>query len=994
MSTSETALPYRRKLIEVALPLEEINRESSREKSIRHGHPSTLHLWWARRPLAACRAVLFASLVDDPGADPVQAGDPAAVRKRRAELLRLIEALVKWENADRAGVIRAARAEIAACVASRKIERGELKGTDPIAGEGNRRDPVRRIATREAHPSVVNAFLARHAPPVLDPFAGGGSIPLEAQRLGLRTFALDLNPVAVLVNKALVEIPPRFAGRPPVNPEHRALPEDERRLSRFPGASGLARDVRHYGRWLRDEARRRIGHLYPRVRITPDLVRERPDLAAYEGRELTVIAWLWARTVASPNPAMGRAPIPLVRSLWLSRKKDREAYIRLEVNRARRRFELSVRSGRPAGGLDPSAGTIGRSGGTCIYSGDPVPLRYIRAEAKAGRMGSRLMAIVARGERGRIYLPPLGGHAATSTAPLPGGYPDTAIPEQALGFRVQLYGMDRHHKLFTPRQLTALVTLSDLVSVARDSVRHDDPEHDPDYADAVATYLALAVDKVVDRNTTLCTWESGMERIRGTFGRQALPMVWDFAETNPLGGAGGDIHGASVSLAEVLERLPAGGVAEARQFDATSLDRLDLGTPCLVSTDPPYYDNIGYADLSDFFYAWLRRSLSPLYPDLFPTLMTPKESELIATPFRHRGDRNAARAFFEKGMVRAMRGLRAASCPETPATVYYAFKQSERDRRTGDPTAASTGWETMLTGLIRAGFAITGTWPVRSELTTRNVGRGTNALASSIVLVCRPRSPAAETVTRRAFLHALRAELPRAIEDLTHGNVAPVDLAQAAIGPGMAVFSRYAGVLDADGTPMRVRTALELINRQLDETLATHDGDLDPATRWAVDWFAHHAHDAGPFGEALTLATAKGVSVDGLAAAGIVESRRGKVRLRKRAELAEAREPRTDRRPTAWELTHHLIHTLTSNGEAEAARRMRELASADAACVENAKELAYRLYAICEQRERAEEARGYNALVAAWPEIIRRANRDRAFQPSADRDPPRGDLGP
>jgi len=461
-------------------------------------------------------------------------------------------------------------------------------------------------------------------------------------------------------------------------------------------------------------------------------------------------------------------------------------------------------------------------------------------------------------------------------------------------------------------------------------------------------------------------------------------MVWDYAETNPFGGAGGDILGTSVSLAEVLEKLPARGAAEARQVDATSITNRDVDAPCLVSTDPPYYDNIGYADLSDFFYVWLRRSLHARYPDLLPTLMTPKASELIATPFRHGGDKDAARRFFEDGMARTLQALRRISSPDTPVTVYYAFKQSERDRGAEDPAVASTGWEALLTGLIGAGFAVTGTWPVRSELTTRNVGRGTNALASSIVLVCRPRPPAAKPATRREFLSALKTELPRAIEDLTHGNVAPVDLAQAAIGPGMAVFSRYARVLDPDGSAMPVRTALALINRALDETLAAHEGDLDPATRWAVEWFTHHGHDEGPYGDALTLATAKGVGVDGLAAAGLVRSRRGRVRLLEGPEPSGGPDPPAPGPRTVWEVTHRLIRSLETRGETGAARLVREAGSAGAASVENARALAYRLYSISEANDRAEEALGYNALVAAWPEILRLANQESELEPTGD----------
>lgn len=687
---------YRKKLIEVALPLQAINLESAREKSIRHGHPSTLHLWWARRPLATCRAVLFASLVDDPSARPEEFPTEEAQERERQRLFRIIEQLVKWDNSTNETVLSAARAEI-------------LRSTN-----GN-------------------------PPPVLDPFCGGGSIPLEAQRLGLEAHGSDLNPVAVLITKSLIEIPPKFAGMTPVNPDGRAKGAGVA----WRGATGLADDVRYYGQWMRDEAYKRIGHLYPKVRLPRD----------HGGGEATVIAWLWARTVKCPNPACG-AQMPLARSFALSTKKGREAWVEPVVDRSTTPY--SIRFKVKVGG-DALEGTVNRRGAVCLASRTPVPFDYVRAEGRAGRIGQQLMAVVAHGQSGRTYLSPSDEHAPVATVEPPEDVPDTNLPEQALGFRVQLYGMTKHRDLFTSRQLVALTTLSDLVTEVREMVledaraagRTDDLRGIDEggmgaqaYADSVSTYLALSLDKMAARNNALSTWESGMGRLASAFGMQTISMKWDFAETNPFAGAGGDFLGSAHSLAEVLDSLRPGSSGTARQTDATQA--IDYVRHPLVSTDPPYYDNIGYADLSDFFYVWLRRSLQSVYPGLFGTIATPKSQELIAGAHRFGGDRRQAQSFFETGLGTAFEQIRQGGHAEYPLAVYYAFRQAESEGQVGNGSAipispVSTGWETMLEGLLRAGFQITGTWPVRTEQPKRMRDKDANALTSSIVLVCRAR---------------------------------------------------------------------------------------------------------------------------------------------------------------------------------------------------------------------------------------------------------------
>ncbi|MDD3925572.1 MAG: DUF1156 domain-containing protein [bacterium] len=949
---------YRKKLIEVALPLEAINKASAREKSIRHGHPSTLHLWWARRPLAAARAVIFSQMVDDPSAYPEKFLDEESQEVERQRLFRLIEDLVKWENTTNEEVLSRARDEIwkswrATCADNRD------------------------------HPRAAELFDPDKLPAFHDPFAGGGALPLEAQRLGLEAYASDLNPVAVLINKAMIEIPPKFAGRAPVNPEARS----EKRLiaQTWRGAQGLADDVRYYGQWMRDEAERRIGHLYPKVEITDEMARERPDLKPYVERRLTVIAWLWARTVKSPNPAFAHVDVPLASTFMLSTKPGREAYVEPVIDGDSYRFVVKV--GKPEGVEAIKRGTTAgkRSAFRCLMSNVPVTYDHIRHEGKAGRMGVRLMAIVAEGERGRVYLSPTPEHEAIARQAQPVWKPEMVLPDNPRDFKTPNYGLTTYGDLFTPRQLVALTTFSDLVGEARERVKQDalaagmtDVSAGIDagglgaaaYADAVAVYLAFALSKQADLGNSLCRWEPIAQCPRQLFGRQAIPMIWDFAEGNPLGNSSGSwsvfMDGIVKAFAKSFEAITAFFRGTAQQADAA---RQVISKGKIVSTDPPYFDNIGYADLSDFFYVWLRRSLKLIYLDLFATLAVPKAEELVATPYRH-GGKEQAEIFFMSGMTRAMHRLAEQAHQAFPITIYYAFKQAESD---SDMGTASTGWETFLDAVIQAGLAVTGTWPMRTENISRMIGQGTNALASSIVLVCHPRPADAPTATRRQFMEALREELPDALAHLQHGNIAPVDLTQASIGPGMAVYTRYARVLDAEGKALSVREALTLINQTLDEVLAEQEGDFDADSRWALAWFEQFGFDDGEYGVAEILSTAKNTSVAGMVEGGILASRGGRVRLLRPAELPADWNPDTDRRLTVWETVHHLIRALEGGGENAAATLVAALGD----LAEVARELAYRLYTLCERKKRAQEALSYNALVQSWPEIVRLAREDK-----------------
>ncbi len=945
-----------KKLIEVALPLDDINEACAREKSIRHGHPSTLHLWWARRPLAAARAVIFGQLVNDPASlweiqNPGQKPSPqqrGGFTQRRTHLFELISDLVKWESTTDEEILKRARAEI--------------------------RQSWREVCALNAdHPDASTLFDPEKMPGLHDPFAGGGTIPLEAQRLGLDAYASDLNPVAVLINKAMIEIPPKFAGRPPVHPHARR----EAQLQTWKGAQGLAEDVRRYGAWMREEAEKRIGHLYPKVKVTGEMAAERPDLKAMVGRDLTVIAWLWARTVKSPNPAFSHVDVPLVSSFVLATKEGKEAWVQPAVEGDAYRFV--VRTGVPPEDANEGTKAAGRGANfRCVLSGSAIDGDYIKAEGQAGRMGARLLAIVAEAQRGRVYLDPSPEQEAVAAEAKPEWKPDVAFFQQALGFRVGNYGMTKWSDLFTDRQIVALTTFSDLVGDARSRAERDAIATGlPDdgvgleeggsgaqaYGEAIGAYLQFATSKAADRNSALCVWEPQMNRMRGTFGRQAIAMVWDFVETNPLAGAGGDLYGTAHSLSEVLDKFIGVSAGNVQQMDA---QRQPISIGKFVSTDPPYYDNIGYADLSDFFYVWLRRSLREVFPTLFATMTVPKAEELVATPSRH-GSKDKAETFFLDGMTEAMHRVAVQAHPSAPITIYYAFKQAETKGGTG---TSSTGWETFLEAVLTAGLALTGTWPMRTELGNRMRSSDSNALASSIVLVCRKRPDTAATISRREFLRELNAVLPLALDEMTKGAgedrspVAPVDLSQAIIGPGMAVFSKYAAVLEADGTPMSVKTALQLINRFLAED------DFDGDTQFCLHWFDQHGWAEGAYGDADVLARAKATSVGGLDQAGVLVSGGGKVRLRKFGEYPETWDPRTDKRLPVWEALHQLIRAFRKDGETGAGQILGAVKSK----TEAIRQLAYRLYTLCERRGWAEDARAYNDLVTSWTAIETVAN--------------------
>lgn len=939
--TEEYPIYSPRKLIEVALPLDAINAASQSEKRnpFLKAHPRSFHQYWARRPHTAARAVLFAQLVNDPGYQQgggfkygMNKNDAAKERKR---LFGILEELVLWDSTNNEQVLNKARHEI-------------LRSWREVC------------VLNKDHPDASRLFDPEQLPGLHDPFAGGGTIPMEAQRLGVEAYASDLNPVSVVINKAMIEIPAAFKELPPLSVSKKSLLKEKH----WPGLSGLSQDVESYGEWVRVEAVKRLGALYPAIPIESSMTAGRDDLSKYVGSTLPLIAYIWARTVRSPNPAFSTHEVPLASTFVLSSKTGKEAYILPVVQGGDYRFE--IRLGKPPNADETKKGTKSSRGANfrCLLSGVPIDGDYVKSEGMAGRLGAKLMAVVAEGVRSRVYLPPSPELERLASTTNPTWEPSTPLPDDIRNFWTANYGLTQFSHLFTKRQLNTLTTFIDLIAEVRerilaDAQQRDDytsvPHRPKAYADAIAVYLALATSRWSDNSNAIASWNYSNQNMRVCFTRQSIPMSWDFAEISPFSSMGGWYTTVKNSAAIIASMNPAatGHVSqEDARVQTTSNEKI-------VSTDPPYYDNVTYSDLSDFFYVWLRKSLGGVYPNLFATMTAPKEDELIAAPYRH-GGKEAAEQFFLSGMTGAMHRLAEQSHPAFPITIYYAFKQSESQQ---DGTS-STGWQTFLEAVSSAGLTIVGTWPIRTEKTT-GTKTGVNALASSIVLVCQKRPSDAASVSRRSFIRELNQVLPEALDEMTKGigdeqsPVAPVDLSQAIIGPGMAVFSRYAAVLEADGEPMTVRTALQLINRFLAED------DFDKDTQFCLHWFEQHGWDEGAFGQADVLARAKATAVDALDEAGVIESGGGSVRLLRWSEYPSDWDPTNDSRTPVWEALHHLIRGLKQGGESEAGKLLAGVQSQ----AEAARQLAYRLYTLCERKGWAEDAGAYNELITSWSGI-------------------------
>ena len=796
-----------KRLIEVSLPLAKISQQSAREKSIRHGHISTLHIWWARRPLAAMRAAIFAALIPAP--------DDDAERER---LERLIAAIVDWDQVK--------------------------------AGNSQ--------AIEEARARIRRAFPDR-PPRLLDPFMGGGATGLEALRLGCETHALELNPVAHLIELCTLVYPQRYGSGETEEQRRtgdRRSPTADRRQLTLPGSAPtggggrtLADDVRHWGRWVLERAREEIGHLY----------------ANPTGDE-TIVGYLWARTVRCPNPACG-AEMPLVRQWWLAKTKRRKIALRPRVNREARRitFEvIDVGAQHAAPDFDPGRGTSSRGHATCLACGQVADVTYIRAEGKAGRMGEMPLAVIYEQEKtGKGYRPfteqdeELFQKALTLLGELDENAPDEPLPPVGtLGFRVQRYGLTRWGDLFNARQTLALLTFSRQVRAAHEAMLAEGM--DPERAKAVTTYLSVIVDRLADYNTTLCTWHNTGEKINHTFGRQALPMIWDYTELNPFSGATGDWSGAMAWITRVIEHAArtSGRPAIARQGTATRLPWPDGHFDALI-TDPPYYDAVPYADLSDFFYVWLKRSIGFLHPKVFRTPLTPKSAEIIQEPARHDDDATA-KAFYEREMTRAFAEARRVLRPDGVFVVVFAHKS----------TAA---WETLLNSLLEAGLVVTASWPLHTERPGRLRAHESAALASSIFIVCRARVAGGE-----GYFDDVREELAATIRErldfFWRQDIRGADFFISAIGPAVSVFGRYRRVYRLDGSEVGVGELLNLVQAMVSEYAldrilnggGTQVGGVDAPTRYYILHRWAYGRGKIPFDDAMRLAMALGADVSAL----------------------------------------------------------------------------------------------------------------------------------
>lgn len=884
----------KKKLIEVSLPLEVINQACLDESSVpRRGHTSTLHPWWAKRPLAACSAVIYSSIIDDPSNYlPAKEAD-----KERKRLFKIIEDFIRWEN------------------------RGNTKYT---------------IKVREE----IGKFIKDNKTILIDPFSGRGNIPFEAQRLGINVVSSDYNPVAVIIEKGVVEIPSKLMNRKPINLQDKNSFLKEN----WTGCKALARDVKFYGTWIHEEAKKRLKKYFD-----------------YSGNSFPSV-FIWFKIIKCPNPACA-CEIPLTASFWLSRRKNRLSYIKPII------FDGNLKGyDIIKGDNNAPKGTVARNGATCVVCDTTIPLNYLREQARKGNIKHELIATIEDSRNGRIYRIATEKDKSLAENINLDWIPSGKMPKASSGLRIQKYGIEEYSQIFSTRQLKVLTTYADLIKEVSEKISKES-NGDIEYARAIKLYLAFALDKLAAWNSTICSWIPSIEGIKWTFPRHSLQRSWDFTEINPLGNPPGNWINHVEWVAEFLEQYPDKmAVGQVKQLDATKY--VQEGDCVICSTDPPYYDNIAYADLSDFFYIWLRRVLQDDYPDIFSTMLTPKINELIADAARFDGDKVKAENYFEKGMFDFFTLLKERISVDFPVTLYYAFKQEEEDVEDEDNLrTASTGWEKMLEGLLKANFMITGTWPIRTEREARQASNKTNALASSIVIVCRPRPHTSSLSTRREFINTLKKELPPALKYLQVAGIAPVDMAQSTIGPGMAIFSRYSKVLEADGTPMSVRTALQIINQELDSYFVEQESEMDQLTRFAIAWYEQFCWNDGPFGDANTLATAKGTAVNALEQAGIIFAKAGKVRLLKRDELEQEWDPTTDKRLTVWECVQYLIRNLEIEGEAGAANILKKIGGLS----EPVKELSYRLYSICEKKGWAEDALAYNSLISSWQSVADKA---------------------
>lgn len=899
-------MKHKIKLIERIIPIEAINANAEYEKKPGVGpHPRSLHLWWAKRPHAAARAIIFCQLVDDPSSSPELFPTIDDQNKERERLMEIAAKLSDWKLSFDDDVMKDAQKEIL------KSNNGEF-------------------------------------PIISDPFSGGGTIAAEAQRIGVPSVCSDINPIPFLIGKTMVEYPWRYKDSSP-----RSVKSIQRTSYRF--SDGLASDFRNYGNILIEKFKSRMAAFYPRV----DLPKE------FGSGKADVVCWLWAKTVASPDPALSGLHVPLIKSMDLCNKKGSRVWLQPKVSGTS--YTFGVQSEALGHEYESIKGTVGRSGATCIVSGAAIPLAYIRKEGVSGRIGEKLIAIaVNTGGRGKVYIPATESQSELmfSCKNLRDGDLSIGIEHWSGCTNSVVYGFDTFDKLFNDRQSYSLKELASLISEMRSYIRNDildsgcSKEFSEEYSIVMVDYLSLALSRALDFNNRFTGWNASNQKIMHLFGSHRIPMVWDYGEANITSNVVGGLPQIVEFLAKCIERV------QPRARGSVTLapaQEISFGEMTVVSTDPPYFDNVPYSNLSDFFYMWLRPIMKESHSSEFGTIATPKNGELVANEARH-GSKAHAEEFFLNGMEGALTNLKRQHDSRYPIVIYYAFKQSEIE----EEGLISRGWSAFLSSVVASGLQVIATWPIRSESSLRLRAHGSNALSTSVVMVCRVRENVGEVISRSDFVRNLRKELPSAIATLQASNVSPADMPQSAIGPGIRVFSRYAAVLESDDSPMSVKTALQLINAELDTFLSSLTGDFDAETRFAVTWFEQFGYDKGEFGTAQSLCQARGLAVDAVKHAGIIESAAGKVRLLKRSELDDGWDPNTDTHLTIWECLQYLVRAL-DEGEENAARLLKRIGPERAGAV---KDLAYYLYDLAGNKRRdAQEATAYNALIALWSDL-------------------------
>lgn len=899
------------RLIEDYLPIVAISAEASREKSVRKGHISTLHLWWARRPLVACRAAVYGALVPaDRWVKEVELKNPPA-DPEKAE---------RFRNGAKRGLNRRAAAEFVSRLC-------KYPGDPKVIAQAQRHileAHAERLTRETGKPVTVEDIEAGRAPrpKVLDMFAGGGAIPLEALRLGCEAYALDLNPVAHIIELCTLVYPQKY-GKP--DPTARGMTGPDNTWG------GLAEEVRWWGQWVLKKVKAEIGDLYPLI-PDPAYKGKRDAKAASLWQEddadeippgyLRPVAYLWTRTVTCKNPAC-KAVVPLVRQTWLCKKKDRYVALKMLTSRNRKgaepprvRFEVVESKTEKGLGFDPTA--FSKAGNaTCPFCGTVADNKYVKEEGKAGRMGTQAMAVVCTrpGRQGKVYL------AADDLGPalLPD---DAAIRKriaalcQHTGLTVpnepittdaknscwtHLYGLTTFGHLFTPRQMLCLLTFAAAVREAQAAMPQAGV--DPERAKAVGTYLGLLVNRIADKESVLARWDNSRENCQGTFGRQALPMVWDFVEPNPATDASGGVEAAKIWIISVIEaHADISFFAQASRGTATAICWID-GSFDAVITDPPYYDNVSYSNLSDFFYVWLKRTIGHLYPEHFATDLTPKKQEAVADASRHGGSKPKARAAYEQLMEQSLREAHRVLKPGGTLAVVYAHK-------------TTLGWATLVDALRRAGFTITEAWPLDTEMKSRLIAMETASLASSIFLVGRKRdtlTPGASLGGKEEMVGSYETEVQSELETIVRERVETLwdmgisgaDLVIACVGAGLRAFTRFARVEYANGEEVpaeqflaEVETVvLDSILRRLSKEVGGNGGrkslaGVDAATRFYTLWRYTYRSAELDAGEAIIFANGTHVELDGPAglssgARALVEKKKGKYRLRDYTERGE-----------------------------------------------------------------------------------------------------------